>query len=125
MAALQGKCAESNKQLFRSLRPIDHAEKLLEITRADAALGRITFPVVSDEFDVESTLLHPRFSCVKTKADGSFSVRAVDHLSWSANNDRREKSVNGHTAASEKLAHESIDLLGAVLEDCCCFLCRC
>ena len=75
----------SNRELLSSLRLDEHADELLNITRKDAELGRISQPVPMDEFDLSATLLHPRFSAAREKEDGSIKVRAVDHLSWSAN----------------------------------------
>ena len=66
--------------------------------------------------DLSSVLLHPRFSAVQFKSDGSLKVRPVDHLSWSSCRGRKQESVNGHTAALEKLGNECIDTLASVLE---------
>ena len=94
---------------------------LLEDTRADAALGRMTQPVPIESFDSQRTLLHPRFANVKHKEEGPPKVRSVDHMSWSAFGERKAGSVNGHTAPNEKLGHDSLDafadLIAQFIED--------
>ena len=59
--SLRDGCLESNLALLRESRLNDHADKLLQISKADAALGTSSTPVSASEFDLESTLLHPRF----------------------------------------------------------------
>ena len=58
-----------------------HEGTLTEATRKDASLKRMMEPRVLDELDLASVLLHPRFSAVQVKSDGSLKVRPVDHLS--------------------------------------------
>ena len=89
------------------------------------------------------------------KEDGSFKKRAIDHFSWSpgtaaaagetvrpSKKARKEASVNGHTVPTEKMSHDTIDMLakvrvkGGAPSNCCgsivacgvqgtCSICRC
>ena len=75
----------------------------------------------------------PRFAVVQgTKHDGSMKVRAVDHFSWSAKgqaatgqrkrkrskNEVKAQSVNGHTLVPEKVTHDHLDDIAAVMAAC-------
>ena len=111
--ALQSGCGQSNQALLQRLRQDEYAVELLEITRADAAKGRLTSPVPAREFDLENVRLHPRFAATKRKADGSVKIRAVDHFSWSEGG--KAESVNGHTHPCEKFMHETLDHLASVM----------
>ena len=50
----------------------------------------------------------------QTRPDGSKKVRAVDHMSWSAFGGKKDDSVNGHVAPTEKLKHDCLDALAGV-----------
>ena len=104
----------SNQQVLCGLREDEHAAWLLEATRKDASLGRMSspLPVHLDGFD--AGLLHPRFAVCKSLPDGSSSLRAVDHFSWSADGAGKEGSTNGHTFPQEKLSHDTLDTFGEV-----------
>jgi hypothetical protein len=121
-------CASSNAKLLKELRPDEGAEALLASTKADAALGRMQEPTLADEASLEHVLLNPRFGVRQEKDDGSIKVRAIDHLSWSpatadggcaehrpSKKARKEGSVNGHTAPSEKMRHDTLDVLAAAM----------
>ena len=128
IAELQASCESSNKALLRNLRECSHASALLEQTRKDAALGRMTDPEPLANVDVSALLLNPRFGVEQEKEDGTFKVRAIDHLSWSPSTHgeqggnarpskkaRKEYSVNGHVKASEKLHHDTLDALALAM----------
>ena len=73
--------------------------------------------VVLQACDLKQTLLHPRFAVENVKPDGAVKVRPVDHFSWSAFGKKKEDSVNGHVHPSEKLKHDTLDMLAEVLVD--------
>ena len=107
--------------LLAELREDEHAGELLRLTREDADMGRMSWPIPVKEGGVKECLLCPRFAVRQSKTDGSIKLRAVDNLSWSAGwvKDRaamKEWSVNGHAVPSEKLKHEALDELCSVLE---------
>ena len=123
--ALWESMALSNHALFDELREDAHAQDLLSMTKEDARLGRMSWPVpVSDASQVDF-LLNPRFAVEQPKPDGSVKLRAVDNFSWAAKwkvgdgacaarpSKKRLKveSVNGHTFPQEKLKHETLDEL--------------
>ena len=83
IAKLRRGCAVSNKALIREMRADPEAEALLECTRADAALGRMTMPVPYQAEEWKDVLLHPRFSVTQAREDGSVRARPIDNLSWS------------------------------------------
>ena len=58
-------------------------------------------------------LLHPRFAVAQWRQDGSVKIRDVDHFSWAADFD--EASINEMTVPQEKMHHDTIDKLGALL----------
>ena len=56
----------SNRELLSGLREDEHAEALFQATRKDAAVGRMSEPVLIGESpDLLPVLLHPRFPVVK------------------------------------------------------------
>ncbi len=127
-AALKQSCAGSNRKLLASLRECDGSDKLLELTREDARLGRMTPPVLVAEADIGNTLLHPRFLLEQGKPGGRKKWRAIDHLSWASCLDaevlahgcskkvaQKACSVNGHTQPCEKLSYDTVDDLAAAL----------
>ena len=67
---------------FTGLREDADAQKLFDITKADADMHRMSQPVELREFDHEKILLQPRFAVTQTRLDGSSKTRAVDHFSW-------------------------------------------
>lgn len=103
------------KVLVESLREDVHSQGLLEVTRKDADMGRITAPRKVTAEWVPDFLLHPRFGVAQERPDGTQKLRAVDHFSWSEGGVVAE-SVNGYIAPSEKLAHDSMDALASVME---------
>ena len=68
--------------VFTGLREDADAQKLFDITKADADMHRMSQPVELREFDHENILLQPRFAVTQTRLDGSSKTRAVDHFSW-------------------------------------------
>ena len=116
-AALKQHCLEHNRTLLATLKRDRHAGALLEITRADAELGRMSVPVPVSECDLESTLLHPRFAVEQgLKADGTCKLRPIDNFSWSAvgrgsKKKRKAESLNGHCFLPEKVQHDHLDSL--------------
>ena len=67
---------------FTGLREDAAAQKLFNITKADADMHRMSQPVELREFDHEDILLQPRFGVTQTRLDGSSKTRAVGHFSW-------------------------------------------
>ena len=91
-------------------------------------MGRMTEPATVEESAVNDLLLCPRFGVEQVKADGSLKVRPVDNFSWgecppgctldkqmSRKRARKEWSVNGFTAPSERIRHDTIDELATVM----------
>jgi hypothetical protein len=128
LAALERSCAASNAALVAELRLDVHADELMRITLDDAAMGRMTTPIPIEQCDTSRMLLHPRFGVEQHREDGSLKVRAVDNFSWASadvsavhsgerpsKKARKEKSVNGHTAAGEKMHHDGVDALSLAL----------
>ena len=104
----------SNQQVLCGLREDEHAAWLLEATRKDASLSRMSSPLPVHRDGFDAGLLHPRFAVCKSLPDGSSSLRAVDHFSWSADGAGKEGSTNGHTFPQEKLSHDTLDTFGEV-----------
>ena len=130
VAELRAKCGTSNAALIGQLRADSNACELLKLTRDDAALGRMTAPTPLSDHNAHllpEVLLNPRFGVVKEKENGEVKIRAVDHLSWSpgtveagdesrpSKRARRDSSVNGYTSPAEKMSHDTVDGLDAVL----------
>ena len=89
----------SNEELWWSLceaRPSKWGEELLRLTRKDAELQRVEWPVPIEQWDLDDVLLHPRFAVEQLKGDGSTKVRPIDNLSWSAGRVGKVDCVNGH-----------------------------
>ena len=91
-------------------------------------MGRMTEPATVEESAINDLLLCPRFGVEQVKADGSLKVRPVDNFSWgecppgctldkqmSRKRARKEWSVNGFTAPSERIRHDTIDELATVM----------
>ena len=110
VAELYAGCARSNDVLLRQLKEDTHALPLWEATCKDANLGRLSHPAAVADCEWDRVLLHPRFAVSQVKPDGSTKLRAVDHLSWSAGRHKAD-SVNGCTAPSEKMKHDTLDAL--------------
>ena len=122
---LQEDCLRSNHRLVPGLKEDKFAKELFELTCADAALGRMTYPKVVAECDLETVRAHPRFAVDQgVKVDGTRKLRAVDNMSWSAKlesggHQRMSKkrlrvgSINGHCAAHESVKHDHVDDLAA------------
>ena len=115
----------SNKS---ELREDAHAAELLAMTQEDARLGRMSWPTPVREGHVDDCLLCPRFAVEQSKPDGSVKLRAVDNFSWAAcwrgdaaaaarpsMKERKEHSVNGHVMPEEKMKHDTLDELCAVM----------
>ena len=123
---LRSSCESSNKALLQGLRQCSHARALLEQTKKDAALGRMSEPELLADADAHALLLNPRFGVEQEKEDGTVKVRAIDHLSWSPSTQgaaerpskrrRKEASLNGHVTASEKLHHDTLDALALAMK---------
>lgn len=126
--ALRENCASNNTALLTELRESSNASELLEMTRKDAAMGRMSDPVPVNSADLHGVLLNPRFAVEQEKEDGSVKLRAIDHLSWSPSTltgegghtrptkkARKEASVNGHTAPQEKMSHDTLDALARAM----------
>ena len=107
-------CEARNAALVKSLRVDPHADELLAMARADAKLHRVSAPVPIEEFDTTSCLLHPRFMVEQPKPNGAVKLRPIDHFSWSLEGGKSD-SVNGHVAPTEKLKHDTLDRLEALL----------
>jgi len=103
-------CAEHNTKLKQSLREDVDSDWLLEATKADARLGRMSDPTPWDDRD-DTCLLHPRFVATQNQADGSVKRRAVDHFSWSPGSAGKDDSTNGFVVRNEKMCHDTLDAL--------------
>jgi len=119
---LRDDCIRSNTLLLEQLQESEHAAELLELTRADAALGRMSEPTTIDNVDLGTLRLCPRFPVVQGEHDdGRPKVRPVDHFSWSAppagtkkregKKKMKENSINGRTSMTEKITYDHIDEL--------------
>ena len=126
---LKGNIESSNKRLKRTLKEDQHHEKLLGLVKTDWGLDRMTEPVIGGSELLSGVLVHPRFAVEQTKTDGSLKYRAVDNLSWAAEPVNAAKdagrshkfatklnSVNGHVFPTEKMKHESIDMMVDLLK---------
>ena len=78
-------------------------------------MGRVSWPVLMKDADLENVLYHPRFSVSRIRADGSVKIRAVDHMSWGLGKSARDNSVNGHTTVQENMQHEPLNRLAEVM----------
>ena len=111
--------AASNRALVQELAEDPHAESLLEVTRKEAAIGRMTVPRVYVPCECDDVLLHPRFGVEQEREDGSMKVRPVDNFSWSRHSKRKQvaktSSVNGHVSPSEKLKHDTLDVFAQAM----------
>ena len=127
MDELRKDCARSNALLLEQLHESEFAAELLELTRADAALGRMSMPVPVEDVDLSSIRLAPRFAVVQGEhEDGRPKVRPVDHFSWSAppegttkregKRKMKQNSVNGRTKMPEKITYDHVDDLIAMAE---------
>ena len=71
-----------------------------------------------EEFNISEVWLSPRFAVEQEAANGSTKIRAIDNMSWGPIPDegvRKDNSINGYTVPTEKLKHETLDMLGAVM----------
>ena len=108
---LWNKHREINVALLSELREDRNSEWLLKHTREEAALGRMSEPIVLDESVLEGWLLQPRFAIEQRRADGSKKFRAVDNFSWCLAQGGVLGGVNGCTTPCEKLSHDTLDAL--------------
>ena len=103
---------ERNRALLGSLSEDTFAEQLLELTKADARLCRMTPPVQWDRmgslWDLAECIIAPRFGVQRGhNADGCPKIRAVDN--------ETEAGVNQCCGVSEKLSMDGIDALVELL----------
>jgi hypothetical protein len=99
---LAASCLVDNRAILGSIREDANADKLLELTQADAALGRMTAPAPIETVDLAAVRLTPRFSVVQGP-----KVRPIDDCSRS--------SVNAAVEPGEKLSVEGADSLVSAL----------
>ena len=122
---LRTDCSRSNALLLEQLKENEHSSELLELTKADAAVGRMTMPTPIEDVDLGLVRLCPRFPVVQGEHDdGRPKVRPVDHFSWCAppvgaekregKKQMKDKSINGRTAIPEKIKYDHIDELTQV-----------
>jgi hypothetical protein len=65
----------------------------------------------------------PRFAVDQgTRSDGTRKIRPVDHMSWSHSDQRKRsrremkaQSINGHYEVPERVKHDHLDVLLAVM----------
>ena len=118
-------CIRSNTLLLEQLKENEYSSELLELTRADAAVGRMSMPTPIENVDLGLMRLCPRFPVIQgEREDGRPKVRPVDHFSWSAppvGAEKREgkkqmrcNSINGRTVLPEKMKYDHIDELTQV-----------
>ena len=125
--SLKDDCLRSNHRLVPGLKTDKFAAELFELTCADAALGRMSYPVSVADFELDAVRAHPRFSVDQgVKQDGKRKIRAVDNLSWCAiegghhrmsKKRLREGSINGHCAAHESVKHDHVDDLASAMAE--------
>ena len=94
----------------------------------EADLGRMSPPRRVEEIDLDNIMLHPRFGLMQQKPDGQTKIRPIDHFSWSSGNEipgremnarlKKETSVNGHVAPTEKMRHDTLDSLVESMSPC-------
>ena len=88
-----------NTALLNELREDTLSEKLMELTLADARLGRMSMPKQVDPSCLQECLMCPRFGVEQLKQDGRTKVRAVDNFSWApslgSKAEKKQDSVNG------------------------------
>ena len=97
-------------KILKTLREAEEAETLLDKTREDARLGRmsepISFPATATAAEIAKTIgndarLMPRFPVSQPKQDGSVKIRPVD--------DGTRAGINAATTPSEKLTVDGVD----------------
>ena len=125
LAPSREECLRSNDMLLQSLREDEHSKALHHLALDDCALGRMSVPVPVEAADLAEVRLVPRFGVVHgVKPDGQAKLRAVDHMSWSAPTGPKKKrtrremkmdSVNGHVHVPERVTHDHLDKLLALL----------
>lgn len=112
---LRSSALAGNASLLASIRADPLASELLQKTRDEAELGRMSPPrafkpdVSASELAAvwgETIRLVPRFGVPQPKSDGSTKVRPVDDFTRSG--------VNGACAPAEKLGVEGVDMLVAL-----------
>ena len=95
--ALRADCQRSNVLLVESLREDQFSKDLMELTRHDAAMDRMTPPRPINECDIAGLRLCPRFGVEQgIRPDGTRKVRAVDNMSWAARDGNGRISKKGH-----------------------------
>lgn len=104
VASLQSKASRRNTKLFKRLGNDRFARELLACTEADARLGRMTQPVILEDF-CPGCPLSLRFGVEQgiNAIDGSLKLRPVDDFSASG--------VNECCRPAERLSTEGIDRL--------------
>ena len=121
----------SNEALWYQLREDSNAKELMRLAEEDWKLRRMSKPTLWEQCDTDKLLLCPRFGVEQDKPDGGKKVRAIDNFSWSTGEwsgkseegkkapskkmRMKKGSVNGHTAPSEKLGHDTLDALARIM----------
>ena len=106
---LESARSENNARVLGKVAGDNSASGLLRVCQEDAAMGRMTpaRPVSHELQDEAGQHVSPRFGIEQEKVDGSVKLRAIDDFTFSW--------LNGHTAASEKLRCDGLDLLFEVM----------
>lgn len=102
-----------NQSVVKSLRDEKHDSWMCRDVMKDASLGRMSELVEATSELLESGLVQPRFTVEQAKPDGSMKLRSIDHFSFGPPGERKAASVNGHCWATEKLKHQTLDILCA------------
>ena len=105
LSELRAKADERNRENMASLREDCHAAAILEKTRKDAMVGRMSVPTVLEDSNLPAVaVLAPRFAVVQgVDAEGMPKLRVVD--------DGSICGVNGASEPQERLVHDTVDLL--------------
>ena len=96
--------SEHNREIVSSLREDANSAALHDGARADAALSRMTAPVLLADADLSKVRLSPRFSIIQgVKEDGAPKIRVVD--------DESRGGVNAACQPVERLQLDGADVL--------------
>jgi hypothetical protein len=106
--ALKAECGVNNRKLLASLKQDEFACELMDEMYAEAAIGRVTYPVPIKHVDLECSVIARRFAIPKASGeDGEVTVRCVD--------DETACGTNPCVKPAEKLKCDGIDSLVALL----------
>jgi len=84
---LRATAGQRNRTLLARLKEGEHSCALMDLTKADVALGRMEPPVPAEQCDLEQILISQRFPVVQGKRDdGSLKIRPVDDCTASGLN---------------------------------------